>query len=203
MTKLTVKLDVLAHHCSSGLVLLVERNADCAALDGPAADFLDELVKGLAVQVEPRLENGAVDALHGLADDNSHAHTHELLEALHIGDQVGVQVVAVQRGPELVVRSADQLAVQGVELLDCFGERVGGRVRCEDVGREQGEAQAEVGRGEDGQRLDQDVGDGLIASEVGVELVAVYVVSLLLQSTARLQIRRAEGYIEHQIELII
>lgn len=38
--------------------------------------------------------------------------------------------------------------------------------------REQGEAEGEVWAGEDGQGLDEDVGDGLVAGEMGVELVA-------------------------------
>lgn len=54
-----------------------------------------------------------------------------------------------------------------------LGKRVGGWVGGENVRREESEAEAEVGRGEDGERLDQDVGDGLIATKVGVELVAV------------------------------
>lgn len=179
--KLTVKLDILAHDGSSGLILLVQRNADGATLNSPSANLLDKLVEGLTVEVEPRLKDGTVNTLHGLADNNSLAHAHQLFEALDIGDQVGVEVIAVQRGPELVVRGADQLAVEGVELLDCFGEGVGGGVGGEDVRREEGEAEAEVGGGEDGQRLDEDVGDGLFTAEVGVELVAVL---LVCQSSA-------------------
>lgn len=41
------------------------------------------------------------------------------------------------------------------------------------MGWEEGEAEAEVGRGKDGEGFDEDVGRGLIAGEVGVELVAV------------------------------
>jgi hypothetical protein len=37
---------------------------------------------------------------------------------------------------------------------------------------EEGDAQAEVGTGEDGEGFDEDVGDGLVAAEVGVELVS-------------------------------
>lgn len=62
--------------------------------------------------------------------------------------------------------------MQGVELLYGFGEGVGRGVGAEDVRREESETQAEVGGGEDGERFDQDVGDGLFAAEVGVELVA-------------------------------
>ena len=38
---------------------------------------------------------------------------------------------------------------------------------------EESEAQGEVGGGEDGEGLDEDVGDGLVTGEVGVELVAM------------------------------
>ena len=62
--------------------------------------------------------------------------------------------------------------MQGVELLYGFGERVGRGVGRQNVRGEESQAQAEVGGGEDGKRLDQDVGDGLFAAEVGVELVA-------------------------------
>jgi hypothetical protein len=37
---------------------------------------------------------------------------------------------------------------------------------------EEGEAEGEVGAGENGEGLDEDVGDGLVAGEVWVELVA-------------------------------
>lgn len=66
------------------------------------------------------------------------------------------------------------------ELLDGFGEggvgggRGGGGGRGEDVGREEVEAEGEVRGGEDGEGFDQDVGDGFVAGEVRVELVAVW-----------------------------
>jgi hypothetical protein len=40
------------------------------------------------------------------------------------------------------------------------------------VAREKREAQREVGGGEDGEGLDEDVGNGLVTGEVRVELVA-------------------------------
>jgi hypothetical protein len=43
----------------------------------------------------------------------------------------------------------------------------------EDVGREERETEAEVWVREDGEGLDEDVGDGLVAGEVGVELVSI------------------------------
>lgn len=39
------------------------------------------------------------------------------------------------------------------------------------MGREEGEAQAKVGRRKDGEGFDEDVGDGFVAGKVGVELV--------------------------------
>jgi hypothetical protein len=38
---------------------------------------------------------------------------------------------------------------------------------------EERQTQGEVGAGEDGEGLDEDVGDGLVTGKVGVELVAV------------------------------
>ena len=55
----------------------------------------------------------------------------------------------------------------------CGGE---GRER---VDRQEGESEGEVGAGEDGEGLDEDVGDGLVAGEVGVELVAVALWSVM------------------------
>lgn len=173
--KLTIKLDILPHHGSPSLVLLVERNVDRLALDGPSTHVLDEVVKRLVLDAQPRLQAALVDALHALADDDGHANPHELLEALHIGNQVGVKVVVFQRGPELVVLCVVKEGVEGGELLHGFGQRVGGRVGLQRVRGEERQAEAEVWGGEDGQGLDEDVGCRLIAGEVGVELVSVIV----------------------------
>lgn len=40
------------------------------------------------------------------------------------------------------------------------------------MGREEVEAEGEVGRGEDGEGFGEDVGDGFVAGERGVELVS-------------------------------
>lgn len=53
----------------------------------------------------------------------------------------------------------------------------------QDVGWEEVEAQREVGGGEDGQGFDEGVGDGFVAGEVGVELVAK--LSVLAGSSSR------------------
>lgn len=84
-----------------------------------------------------------------------------------------------------------------------LGERVGGRVGGENVRREESEAEAEVGRGEDGERLDQDVGDGLIATKMGVELVAVCCrESVPKQFEEKSVCAFAKRVVAYQIELI-
>lgn len=60
------------------------------------------------------------------------------------------------------------------ELLDGFGQRVeGGRGGGEGVRGEEVQAETEIRRGKDGEGLDEDVGAGLLARQVRVELVAV------------------------------
>lgn len=139
------------------------------------------MLKVGAGQVQPALEDGLVDLAHRLADGGGDAHAHQLLEAGDIGDQIGVQVVAVEGGPEGGVVGALEQVLQLVELLHGLGEgRVagGGVVRRGREGRQrvhgqQREAEGEVRAGEDGEGLDEDVGDGLVAREVRVELVAM------------------------------
>ena len=70
-------------------------------------------------------------------------------------------------------------------MLDGFGEgAAGGRAggvgfgRREDVSWEEGEAEAEVGGGEDGEGFDEDIGGRFVAREVGVELVSAVVPGL-------------------------
>lgn len=47
------------------------------------------------------------------------------------------------------------------------------RERGQDICGKEREAEGEVGVGEDGEGLDEDVGDGLVSVEVWVELVSV------------------------------
>jgi hypothetical protein len=100
--------------------------------------------------------------------------------------------------------------VQGVQVLDGLSERVGAAVAVlwgafgvgEDVGGEEGQAQAEVGRGEDGEGLDEDVGGRLVAGEMWVELVAAEVNASAKSSTGMYsQLIRCAGKV-YQIELI-
>lgn len=62
--------------------------------------------------------------------------------------------------------------MERVELLHCFGERVGSGVGEKAVWGEEREAEAEVWGWEDGQGLDENVGCRLFAGKVGVELVS-------------------------------
>lgn len=75
---------------------------------------------------------------------------------MHVSDEVGVEVVGIECGPEVGVGSVVELVVEDAEVLDGFGEGAGGGravgfVGCgEDIRWEEGEAQAEVWRREDG-----------------------------------------------------
>lgn len=171
-----VELDVLTHDGAASLILLVQGHAHSGAVDGPAAHLGDEVVELGAGHVEPALEDVTLDLLHALADNDRNAHLHDLLEALNVGDQVSVEVVALEGVPELGVVGARELVVQLAQVLDSLSE--GARRRCDAilaghkcVRGEEREAKAEVGRGEDCEGLNEDVGDGLVAGEVRVELV--------------------------------
>ena len=102
--------------------------------------------------------------------------------------------------------------MQDVEVLDCFCEGTGGGwpVRLafcggQDVGWEEGETEAEVGRGEDGEGFDEDVGGGFVSGEVGVELVSVVGCALLVSGSEGVYLECDSWTGEHrslQIELI-
>jgi hypothetical protein len=136
------------------------------------------VVELVALDVQPALEHVALHLLHALADNNRDADLHDLLEALNVGDQVVIEVVTLECVPEVGVAGAGKLLVENAQVLHGFGESAGGG--CDAILRghnsvrgQKGEAQAEVGRGEDCEGFDEDVGDGLVAGEVGVELVSV------------------------------
>jgi hypothetical protein len=66
---------------------------------------------------------------------------------------------------------------------------------CEDVAGEEGEAECKVRAGEDGEGLDEDVGDGLVAGEVWVELVsAVFALAEDRRSDARKAVCRNASF---------
>ena len=186
-----LKPDLLPHHRPLGLILLVNRHAhDPDLIDPPAANLPHEGVKLPPLQIQPALGDGALDGAAALADGDGDADAHELLEAVDVGDEVGVEVVRVERVPEVAVGALLEEGVEVGELLDGFGERGvgdggggegggrgrgggGGRGRGEDVRGEEVQAEGEVGGGEDGEGFDEDIGDGFVAGEVRVELVSV------------------------------
>jgi hypothetical protein len=136
------------------------------------------VVELVALDVQPALEHVALHLLHALADDHCDANFHDLLEALNIGDQVVIKVITLKCVPEVGVAGAGELLVENAQVLHGFGESAGGGCdailrRHNSVGGQKGEAQAEVGRGEDCEGFDEDVGDGLVAGKVRVELVSV------------------------------
>jgi hypothetical protein len=132
----------------------------------------------VALDIQPALEHVALHLLHALADDHRDADFHDLLETLNVGDQVVVKVIALECVPEVGIAGAGELLVENAQVLHGFGEGAGGGCDAilrghDSVRGQKGEAQAEVGRGEDCEGFDEDVGDGLVAGKVWVELVSV------------------------------
>lgn len=172
---------MLTLHLAASLILLVGGDTDNSTINLPATDIRDKLVKGLtAAQIKPLLEGVGRDRAEGLADLHGDADADELLEARDVGRQVGVQVVRVERRPELRVLGGLEQGRQSGELLhgldEVRGLRCGLGLACGGeglrVGGEQGEAQREGRGGEHGQSLGQDVGHRLGLEEVRIELVA-------------------------------
>lgn len=172
---------MLALNLGAGLVLLVGRHTDDGAINLPAADVNNELVKRVtAADIEPGLQVLGSDGAEGVADLDGDSDANELLEAGHIGGQVCVQVVRVQGGPELGVLGGLEESGQTCELLHGLDEvgglrgglGFGGGGEGLGVCWEQGEAEREGGRGEHGQGLGQNVGHGIGLDKVGVELEA-------------------------------
>lgn len=103
-----VNADALALDLAADLVLLVRGHLDhgvgAGLVDHPAADLGDELLEGLTVgKVQPLLQNVGVDLTEGLSDLDGDTDAHKLLETGNVGNQIGVQVIRVQGGPELSV----------------------------------------------------------------------------------------------------
>lgn len=122
--KLTIKPDILLHHRPLGLIFLIHRhhNNPPRAIHAPPADLLDEMLKLRALQPQPAFEHPSLHLAAALPHRHGDAHAHQLFEAAHVGDQVRVQVVAVQRGPELRVLGRREEGVEVSELLHGFGE---------------------------------------------------------------------------------
>lgn len=138
------KAHILSHNHIPRLILLVQRNLHVASLNLPTTDLTHESLKSISFQIQPLLQNPPINTLHTLADDDRHAHAHQLLESLHVGDQVSVQIVAVECAPEVGIGRVCEERVQHCKFLDGFGERVRRWVGREGVWRQKREAEAEV-----------------------------------------------------------
>jgi hypothetical protein len=115
-----------------------------------------------------------------LRDCERNTDTDQLLKTRDVGDEVSVEIIAIESAPESSIGGLAEEVVENVEFLDGFGE---GRVACcwesggcgdwgEDVWREEVESEGEVGGGEEGERLDKDVGDYFVFCEMGIELIS-------------------------------
>jgi len=118
-----LKLDTLPHRCAPGLIFLIQRNLHRLPIlvHLPSTHLLDEIPELATGKVEPFLQHLPLHLLHALAHDHGDAHTHYLLEALHIGDEVGVEVIPFKRLPEGRVARVGEVGVQDAQVLDSFG----------------------------------------------------------------------------------
>lgn len=204
-----LKPDLLTLHHPLGLILLIPRHphhhrpSNFLIIDTPPENLGHEALEIAAAKIQPPFQDGAGDLATGIADQEGDADADELVEAGHVGGEVGVEIVAVEGVPEVVVQGGFEQAVEVGEFVDRFRERgfrgeghavvaVGFRCRrggggvwgrgdgegvgwgggAQDGGREEVEAEGEVGGGELGEGFDEDGGDGVVAREVRVELVS-------------------------------
>ena len=157
--RLTIEFDVFPDDRPLCFVLLVQRHLDDVSVDGPLAHLRDESIKFLALEIQPFLEDMSVDLAHGLADAAGDTHPNEFLEAADVGDQIRVEVVAVERGPELAILRAAEMCVEDEQFLDrlCKRRVARGRGRSgrrqmrrrdEQMRREQVKAEREIRGGQ-------------------------------------------------------
>ena len=164
-----LKLHIFPHHRSARLILFIQRHFHVATLNLPPTYVLYEAFELRPRDVQPALQHFAVHFLHTLAHDHGDTDTHNFLETLHIGNEVSVEIIGVEGRPEVGVCGVVEVVVQDGEMLDGFCQCAGGGWAvgfvccCEGVGGEEGEAEAEVWGGEDGQGFDEDVGCCFVA----------------------------------------
>ncbi|KAF7512784.1 hypothetical protein GJ744_000351 [Endocarpon pusillum] len=85
-----------------------------------------ELGQGLPVKIQPAPEDVEVDLAEGLADLTGDADADQILEAGHVGAEIGVQVVGGERAPEEGVLGGFEEGGELGEFLDGLGEVGGG-----------------------------------------------------------------------------
>lgn len=158
----TIEFDILPRDCSLCLIIFIQGYLHALPLDRPRTDALDEPVERIPPQAQPALQQLPRDLPIALRHGRRDPQPDELFEPDAVGDEVGAEVVAVERRPELPILAALEEAREQEELLHRLGERVDRRV-AERVRGEEVQAEAKVGRREDGERLDEDVCDGLVS----------------------------------------
>ena len=104
--ELTVKFDVFTDNGALSLVILVDGHLNLVTIDIPSTYATNKMVEFASREVQPRLEDASVNLAYCLADSGGNAYAHELFKAGDVGNQVGVEVVRVERGPEGGVISA-------------------------------------------------------------------------------------------------
>jgi hypothetical protein len=167
----TVESNVLSEDSRLGLVLFVDGNLDKVALDHPSVP-LHQTLQLVVRNIEPRLHYLPLGLTCNHRRLNRDRIAHDILETNAVGDKVGVQIIRLKSCPKLTIRAGLDKLVEGCEFTNSVGEIISSKSGIEDIGREEMDAKREVGRGEDCERFDKDVGDGFVLGEVGIELVS-------------------------------
>ena len=112
--------DPLALDLALGLVLRVRRDRHLLPVDSPPTRLLAELGQRVPSQVQPAAQHTRFDLPERLAHLPGDSYPNQILEACDVGVQVCVEVVALERGPELGVLGGFEQGGEEGEFLDRF-----------------------------------------------------------------------------------
>lgn len=116
-----LNLHVLAHNRSLSLILLVQWDLDDFAIDGPSTNISDKLIKGVTGNPHPWLKDVPIDFADWLRDCLCYTNSDEFFKSSDIGNEICVEVIAVQGSPESAVWCCGKKVVENIQLDDCFG----------------------------------------------------------------------------------
>ena len=112
--------DPLALDLALGLVLRVWRDRHLLSVDSPPTRLLAELRQRVPSQIQPAAQHARFDLPERLAHLPGDPYPNQILEARDVGVQICVEVVTLERGPELGVLAGFEQSGEEGEFLDRF-----------------------------------------------------------------------------------
>ena len=107
--------------------LLVQWHLHDRALHLPSTNTADKFLKCLSLHSQPRLQHRSFNFSDSLRDCECDTDTNQFFKARDIGDEVRVEVIAIESAPEGSIGGLAEEVVENVEFLDGFREW---RVAC-------------------------------------------------------------------------